>query len=172
MAQAKARLFRIAFAQQKNVKAMSKTKICAVCAVLPPTPHYHHIYPQCFGGKNGPLVLLCPNCHNGIHASASATLSYIRSGGKNKIKQFWNNHEEELNAAPYINAIVSLAQTYEGEKNYKMLIELDSETYNALRFLKKDLAQSSLQATLKYCILHTHQQCSTIVPKTKQRQLW
>ena len=120
--------------------------------------HHHHVIPQAFGGVEGPQVPLCGDCHTNIHAHALAILSFKKSGGKSKVKQFWLSEETERNALPLVSKIVDAALNYSGSKEYKMVCTLDSDTYNALKFLKKDLGQTSLEATLKYLIKYVHHQ--------------
>ncbi len=45
-------------------------KECEICG-FPVTSLLtkHHVVPQCKGGKNGKVVMLCPTCHCAIHRS-------------------------------------------------------------------------------------------------------
>ena len=131
---------------------------CTVCNCTSAALHHHHVIPQAFGGVDGPQVPLCGDCHTSIHAHALALLAFKRSGGKSKVKQFWQTEDLEQRALPLVSKIVEAALNYSGSKEYKMVCALDTETYNCLKFLKKDLGQTSLDAALKYLIKYVYEQ--------------
>lgn len=43
-------------------------KVCELCEKKVPSVSAHHLIPKQCGGKNSPIILLCTNCHNQIHA--------------------------------------------------------------------------------------------------------
>jgi len=135
---------------------------CLICNVHEEVLHGHHTIPQAYGGKNSKIVDLCATCHNLVHAHANAILSYQRSGGKRKIKQFWTTTEKEQKALPLVHLIVEAATNHIADKTYKMISEFDSATYSKLRFIKKDLGLASLDEALNYCINFTHAKASTV----------
>lgn len=73
-------------------------KICELCGKESKTLSEHHLIPKQWGGKNSPVVLLCINCHNQLHALfTNRELSY-KFNSIDKIK-------EQERIKPYLNFI-------------------------------------------------------------------
>ena len=126
------------------------TERCVICKCASTILHRHHVIPRCYGGRDGAQVDMCGDCHTTLHAYALAILAFQRNG--KPIQNFWKTAEDEDRARPLVAQIVKAAQNYEGPKEYKMMLTLDAETYNMLKFMKNNLAISSLEKTLASCI--------------------
>lgn len=48
---------------------------CLICATQNPPFHKHHVIPRASGGEDGPLALLCNDCHESIHDAARKYIS-------------------------------------------------------------------------------------------------
>jgi hypothetical protein len=56
--------------QNLNIKNLANLGSCWCCGNSEGL-HEHHIIPQAYGGKNGPLVTLCGACHTNVHNTAN-----------------------------------------------------------------------------------------------------
>ena len=146
---------------------------CTICNIRSDSIHSHHVIPQAYGGVDGPQVPLCGSCHTSVHAHAVYLIAFTRNGGTSKPKQFWTTGDLESAAIGYVTAIVKAAQSYEGPKTCKIVCNLDEETYNRLKMIQLDTAQSSLKKTLDFCINYVYNRnCNKIKKNQTNHQGW
>lgn len=128
---------------------------CVICLNVPSTPHMHHVIPQCYGGVDGPQVLLCASCHNDLHNQALSILSF-KDGKCKKVRHIFKDEQSLERAKPLISAIVLAAQNNSKKETVKIQLELPTDIYSQLKFIQKDTGKSSLIKTLVYCIQYTY----------------
>lgn len=145
---------------------------CTICGCYSATIHYHHCIPQAYGGVDGPVVPLCGNCHTILHANANAVLASVKTNSR---KMFWQTPEQLEKATPLVKLIVESARKTVVNKTFKMTVEMDSETYSMLKFLKKDFGTASLEDALKHCVKKTFSTVINVTENTNEKKrisLW
>ena len=133
---------------------------CIVCDAHEPIMHSHHTTPQCKGGVNSPQVILCPTCHNLIHAHALHLVSCIRKNAT-PTKRFWRSERLESNAQRLVQLIVEAflkPLPTETAIDIPLTFSVSPELKADLQLLQADLGLSSMEKTLVHCVKFTLQQ--------------
>lgn len=122
-------------------------KICAICNQPFEILESHHIKPTSLGGdKDGPQILICSNCHRGIHQEANTALSK-----KSSNKRFFPP-DIFTRAMPYIREIIKASLEFEREENpdnvRKIVIKVKDHELIKLHKLKVDAGFKSLDSYL------------------------
>lgn len=125
---------------------------CLICGVGTSAIHYHHTIPRSCGGENSVQVPLCGNCHTTLHAHGLAIAARAK-GSKRHVNQFWPSPEQEDNALPLLKVLVTALLNPDNKSRIPFQLSFDPYLYNALKVLKSDLGLSSLEKTLKYCLI-------------------
>lgn len=105
----------------------------------------HHIVPQARGGKNKPIVNLCPSCHSNIHNYANAII-------KEESYSFGYKIDEEKAK----KLAIILAKNYINEdhsNNIKFPIEMPLQLYNKIKIYKVDKNFKSIKDTILFLIV-------------------
>lgn len=134
--------------------AIVTSERCVTCDVHEPIMHSHHTIPQCRGGVNSQQVILCPTCHNLIHAQALHLVSCIR---KNTVpeKRFWRSAELEEKAASLVQIIVRAflePLPTDVQVDIPLTLTVDAKLKADLQLLQLDLGMSSMEKTIRYCV--------------------
>lgn len=130
---------------------------CLVCEKSTSNIHMHHTVPQCRGGKHSQQIPLCGDCHTVLHAHALHVFTAIKNN-RRSTKSYWSNPQHEERAMPFVGIIVNafMMPIQSGEPSkHPILTTVDGETMLLLKRLKQDIGASSIDATLRYCILKT-----------------
>lgn len=131
--------------------------------------HSHHTIPRSRGGENSRQIILCANCHNVLHANALHVLALIRNP-KLKRRKFWKNTEEEGNAKPWLEILVTaLATPVTGDRKHLVSCELTTEEF--LLFKQLALEYGSQEKTLLTCIRNTLK-AKGLLQNEKQSDVW
>jgi hypothetical protein len=122
-------------------------KFCAICNQQFELLESHHIKPTSLGGDiNGPQVLICSNCHTGIHSEAKAAIS------KNPSNKSYFTPLVFQKALPYIQEIIKASLEFNREENpnniRKITIILKDHELVKLHKLKLDAGFKSLDEYL------------------------
>lgn len=135
-----------------------KSGKCTICEQDFSLLHWHHTVPQALGGVNSLQIPLCSDCHNVLHAHASAIVARMNSG-KKITRQYWRTPRMAENAQQWVAILVDaiLNPTISAEdKGYKLQLEVPGKLHRALQVLKQDLpGVTSLPDTIMYCIAET-----------------
>ena len=150
---------------------------CTICLRHEIVMHSHHTVPQSRGGKDSLQIILCPTCHNALHAHGVFLVAQIRRNKIRAPKRFWKNAEDEQRAAPYIEILVRALITPlpEGfERDHIVTTTVKTSMFEDIKMLQLDLGKSSLEKTLDYCIKYTlHSKgISNVGQSKKESQLW
>lgn len=150
---------------------------CTICLKREAIMHSHHTVPQSRGGKDSRQIILCPTCHNSLHAHAVFMIAQIRRNKIRRPKRFWNCPEDEQRSQPFLEILVSALITPlpEGfERDHLVTVTVKTSTFEDLKMLQLDTGKSSMEKTLAYCIAFTLQSKGiTNVRKSKEEsQLW
>lgn len=127
---------------------------CSICESIVEIPHYHHVVPQARGGTDGPTVVLCPSCHNCLHANALGVISKIK-GNKKSLKSYWKTSELEERAKPYLQVLVKallMPLPDKVKRKHQLTAQVSTEVFMMLKHLQKDLGLSSMEKTVLYCV--------------------
>lgn len=121
-----------------NVLELSSLDHCWICKSRT-SLHKHHIVPQCYGGVDGPLAVLCASCHNLIHAVADG---YDMPSGLGEIPT--------KNIHFLVNAIkrARLATASSSNRNSTVTLVLTAAQTDRLDNLKRMLGYTSRTATM------------------------
>jgi hypothetical protein len=152
-------------------------KPCTICLRSEIVMHSHHTVPQSRGGKDSKQIILCPTCHNSLHAQGVFMVAQIRRNKIRAPKRFWRSPEDEMRAAPYLEILVRALITPlpEGfERDHIVTTTVKTSMFEDIKMLQLDLGKSSLEKTLDYCIKFTlHSKGITNVGQSKKEsQLW
>ena len=110
---------------------LNSVKLCDVCQEIKPSSDEHHAWPRHLGGAHGPVVNICPTCHQTIHRSINnpalrdAFLSGLTPLGRK--------------VAEYLYTVIALAEA-SGIKSERMEVnfEIDRSVYAELKNLARD----------------------------------
>ena len=119
---------------------------CTICRYSFELIHWHHTIPQSLGGKDSLQIPLCAQCHNMLHAHGDAIVAARRNGTTIK-RKFWKNCQDETNAAPYLEILVSALERGRDVlgKQYVMSIKASPALHKALHLFKQDSNAGSLE---------------------------
>lgn len=157
--------------------ACQSDKPCKICLHHEAIMHSHHTVPQSRGGKDSLQIILCPTCHNSLHAHGVFMVAQIRRNKIRAPKRFWKSPEDEQRAAPYIEILVRALITPlpDGfERDHLVTTTVKTSKFEDLKMLQLDLGKSSMEKTLAYCIAFTLQSkgITNVGQSTKESQLW
>lgn len=152
-------------------------KPCTICQRREAIMHSHHTVPQSRGGGNSLQIILCPTCHNSLHAHGVFMVAQIRRNKIRKPKRFWNCPEDEQRAQPFLEILVTALITPlpDGfERDHTVTLTVKTSTFEDLKMLQLDLAKSSMEKTLAYCIAFTLQSkgITNVRQSKEESQLW
>lgn len=152
-------------------------KPCTICLQREAIMHSHHTVPQSRGGKDSLQIILCPTCHNSLHAHGVFLVAQIRQNKIRPPKRFWKSPEDEERAQPYLEILVRALVTPlpEGfERDHLVNTTVKTSRFEDLKMLQLDCGLSSMEKTLAYCIAFTLKNKGiTNVGKSKtESQLW
>ena len=145
---------------------------CLVCEVHEPIMHSHHTTPQCRGGGNSPQVILCPTCHNLIHAQALHLVSCIRKN-TTPVKRFWRSAGLEDRAAGLVQTIVRAflePLPTDVQVDIPLTLTVDAQLKADLQLLQLDLGLSSMEKTIRYCVTSMLERKG--IKNDKQAPMW
>ena len=145
---------------------------CLVCEVHEPIMHSHHTTPQCRGGVNSPQVILCPTCHNLIHAQALHLVSCIRKN-TTPVKRFWRSAGLEDRAAGLVQTIVRAflePLPTDVQVDIPLTLTVDAQLQAALQLLHLHLGLSSMEKTIRYCVTSMLERKG--IKNDKQAPMW
>lgn len=131
---------------------------CTICFAQESIMHSHHTIPRSRGGDDSLQIILCPTCHNGLHAAAVDLISRINTSRRKKpkpAKQFWKDGEAIERAQPYLQILVQalLAPIPEGVTRQHLLsTSVETPIFEGMKMLQTDLGLPSMEKTLDYCI--------------------
>lgn len=115
----------------------------------------HHIIPRHLGGENGPLVLLCADCHTNTHACAT---NLIKKGEPLEIYDEPLHQERCLELATIIfrvhKSLEATGRLHEFKKT-KLQLTVTPRINKKLKQLAKSLGYSQ-EKTLQYAIELAH----------------
>ncbi len=115
----------------------------------------HHIIPRHLGGENGPLVLLCADCHTNVHSCAT---SLIKKGEPLFIYELQLQQERCVELASIIfkvyKSLEATGRLHEFKKT-KLQITLNPRINKKLKQLAKSLGFSQDKA-VQYAIELAH----------------
>jgi len=129
--------------------------ICFICHQKPDVEHEHHLTPQAVGGKNKQTVILCSNCHNGVHKELARILALYRkgNGGANSVTWPTCRHPEEIRKAIFvILQAFNDTITYEGEKYIKTSLLLPPDIHQGLKLMQQKTGIKNMQKLIIECI--------------------
>lgn len=112
--------------------------------------HKHHIIPQSYGGKYGPVSHLCNTDHSLLHAVADATIAGKETGSL--LRGLSGNH---LRAVEWLASKVVAAHNAtinDPNKRVQVGALLTATEGKKLDQLKNALGHSSRETTIKYLI--------------------
>jgi hypothetical protein len=129
---------------------------CAICEKDFSVIHWHHTIPRSRGGEDSLQIPLDATCHNTLHINALHIVSQINNPKRKKKKiTFWKNYEDEQRADKYLQILVAalLRPIPEGlEREHLISISVPTHKFELFKLLQLDLALSSQEKTLQYCI--------------------
>jgi hypothetical protein len=128
-----------------------------ICKGIFATIHHHHVVPVHCGGKNGPQVPLCGQCHTTLHAQAVSIVSKTRTA-----KNYWVSEQHQEAAIPLLKVLVAslrrLEQTTVNPDSLDQVVpvqlRLTRYEYSQLCRLRDDMNESSLAETVRKCLLY------------------
>lgn len=124
---------------------------CVICDTLESVMNSHHTVPRCRGGEDSLQIILCPSCHDVLHANALHVLARIRNP-KLPVKAFWKNVKEEENAQRWLQILVSaFLQPIVGDIKHLVSCSLETEDFRLFKELAGQLGCSQEHA-VEYCI--------------------
>lgn len=138
--------------------SVKTSEVCTLCPAQKPVMHSHHTIPQSCGGKDSKQIILCPDCHNILHAHALHMFSCIVAG-KTATKSFWPNAAHEQRALPYVHLIVKAfvdKRNGEVEGTTVLSVVATADLRRKLDLIKKDKGLRSLEQALAYCIEYAY----------------
>lgn len=145
---------------------------CTICLRKEAIMHSHHTVPQARGGKDSLQIILCPTCHNSLHANGVYLIAQIRGNKIRKPKAFWKTPEDEARARPYLEILVRalIAPLPEGfQRDHLVSTSVKTSMFEDMKMLQLDLGLSSMEKTIDYCIKFTlHSKGITNVRQGKQ----
>lgn len=150
---------------------------CKICLQHEAIMHSHHTVPQSRGGKDSLQIILCPTCHNSLHANGVFMVAQIRRNKIRKAKRFWKNSEDESRAQAYLEILVRALITplpAGFERDHLVTTTVKTSNFEDLKMLQLDLGQSSMEKTLNYCIAFTLQSkgITNVGQSKKESELW
>jgi hypothetical protein len=102
-------------------------------------------------------IILCPTCHNAIHAHALSIVSRINNPKRPKNnKHFWRNGVEEHRAEPFLQILVEalIKPIPENlEREHLLSINVSTTLFEQFKLLQLDTGLGSQEKVLNYCIL-------------------
>lgn len=110
-----------------KIRNLKHCWICSNTASL----HEHHIIPQCYGGKDGPLVTLCASCHNGVH--------HVADGRVDMRPDYWENDKNSVSKSKALIKAIHNARVATSTSQHKRTIvsmELSAEDTAMLKRLQ------------------------------------
>ena len=93
-----------------QIRNLNHCWVCGNTASL----HEHHIIPQCYGGKDGPLVTLCASCHNGVH--------HVADGRVDMTPDYWANKDISIRKSNYLVQAIHAARVATSTSQHKRAI--------------------------------------------------
>lgn len=115
---------------------------CFVCEAVVATTEEHHVVPQSRGGKDGPTVTICANCHSATHIAARKMIA-----GKSPDAYLAHyDHDQRGRALVLIKTIVAVESMKDDRRNPHpvLSVNLDHHCYLvALNMLQRDRGFSS-----------------------------
>lgn len=131
---------------------------CRICAESQSVMHEHHTIPRSRGGDNSPLITLCSDCHNTLHANALAVVRRIRNPASKPLRSYWPTLQQEDTASPYLQILVkALLSPPVGDRQHLLSSSVPTSLFEEFKLLQTDLGLSSQEKTLEYCINYTLQ---------------
>lgn len=164
---------------------------CTICTKFFTLLHWHHTVPQALGGEDSLQIPLCSDCHNVLHAHASAYVAKI-TNGTSITRTYWTDENDARRSGPYLEILITsiLYPPLDPEdKEYKMQVPVPKDFHSALKILKKELnGVTTLPKAILYCIAFTlkhrgiihdnninrpeHKKESSKQPKRANHDLW
>ncbi len=130
---------------------------CTICRENIMLLHWHHTVPQALGGRDSLQIPLCAQCHNQLHANADAIVARYRNG-RQVTRQYWRTPEEQHNAQPYLEILVTAimnAPEQNSEKMWMVSTRLPDALHKALHLYKVDSGLPNLDQALLLCLRET-----------------
>lgn len=135
---------------------------CLTCGAQSGTLDAHHVIPQAYGGKHGPIVYLCQSCHTLTHRLALRAKKLARPLDIDAVSRYIYSQQQQekglLQLGPsgvrwlayLVGRIVSAARVLETDprKSVKLTLTLDAETARCLKVIQTRLGTTSQTATL------------------------
>ena len=153
--------------------AVQSNEPCTICRRNEAIMHSHHTVPQARGGKDSLQIILCPTCHNSLHANGVFMVSQIRGNKIRRPKAFWRTPDEEVNARPYLEILVRalIAPLPDGfQRDHLVSTSVKTTLFEDIKMLQLDQGISSMEKTLEYCIKFTlHSKGITNVRQAKEQ---
>ncbi len=122
---------------------------CRICGKNYPLMNSHHTIPQSRGGKHSEQVILCPTCHDLLHAWALSILS-------KKPTQAFFAGDNEANAKPYCDVLVKAMSAADGDLDidlssaeHPISFKMSEPEFQRLKLLAQDMALSQTNAVKK-----------------------
>lgn len=132
---------------------------CIICENSFAVMNSHHTVPRACGGEDSLQIILCPTCHDTLHANGVYLVSKLRNP-KRAPKTFWPNARQEERASKWLQILVQAIVTHSTQKHddlcHLVSTKLNSADMNLFKTLAKDLGCSQ-EAALTYCIKFTLQ---------------
>lgn len=148
---------------------------CTICHTFTETINSHHTIPRSRGGENSLQIPLCGDCHDNLHAAAVFQVSRIRRPSrKRQPKNFFPKPEDAERAQPFLEILVTalLQPIPEGlSREHLVSASIDTNTYEALMYLKQDIGASSLEKVIVYCLQNTLK-AKEVLNETQKQHLW
>lgn len=130
---------------------------CWCCSTEEGSHHSHHIVPQNAGGKDGPRVLLCTPCHEGVHDVAKKKMEIVEYNQLDHAKQYWQT-PEAINRAGFLAQLILRSEELtkdSANKTIGMSLKLSGEENQILTYWSKRLRLSK-EETVKRMIRDYH----------------
>jgi len=130
-------------------------KKCPICLKVCSNLDEHHVIPRevvlnGIKGEEGPVVYICPTCHQGCHSQAKAL------NAKSRSKKVYFDPESMDRAAPYVKILVAALQTETSiNSKRKIIVEVTAGELELLHIIKKDNGYTSLDKFVHDVLLAT-----------------
>jgi hypothetical protein len=135
---------------------------CLTCGARSGTLDAHHVIPQAYGGKHGPVVYLCQSCHTLTHRLALRAKKLDRPLDIEAVMHYIYSQQQQerglLQLGPsgvrwlayLVGRVVGASRVLETDprKSVKLTLTLDAETARCLKVAQARLGAKSQAATV------------------------
>lgn len=133
-----------------EVTAHEVTGGCWIDRTVDTSLHDHHVIPQAAGGRDGPQVRICSDCHNAIHDAADKGLDVIDYIELPDAKKRWTTRQAVARAGYLIRTIRTALEVarQSANKTTGVNLKLNGEENARLEYLAQRLRCSKYNAAI------------------------